>query len=135
MYANPMASKLQSYQRTTLETHSGPELLVELCAGAVSMVERAMDSEEPRERAHELFRARRIVVALQESLSIEIGGAIAVNLLRHYTFLSRKLLDAHQSPMDADLELLRAKLVDLRDTWTEAVRIDSEESYAAARAS
>jgi flagellar biosynthetic protein FliS len=135
MYANPMASKLQSYQRTTLETHSGPELLVELCEGAVSMVERAMDCEEPQERAHELFRARRIVVALQESLSVELGGVIAVNLLRHYTFLSRKLLEAHQSPMDSDLELLRGKLVDLRDTWTEAVRIHTEESYAAARAS
>ncbi len=131
MYANPMASKLQSYQRTTLETHSAPELLVELCEGAVSMVERAMDSDDLTERKDELFRARRIVVALQESLSIETGGSIAVELFRHYTFLSRKLLEAHQDPMNADLALMQEKLVELRDTWTEAVRIYSEDSYAA----
>lgn len=135
MYANPMASKLQSYQRTTLETHSPQQLLVELCEGAVSMLARAVESDEPRVRKEELFRARRIVVALQESLSIETGGAVAVELFRHYTYLSRVLLQAHQNPMEADLEMLFGKLVELRDTWAEAVRIYSEESYGAARAS
>ena len=135
MYANPLASKLQSYQRTTLETHSPQQLLVELCQGAVSMMERAMESDDPTVRKDELFRARRIVVALQESLSIETGGAVAVELFRHYTYLSRVMLDAHQRPMEADLGMLHGKLLELRDTWAEAVRIYQEDSYGAARAS
>ena len=80
-------------------------------------------------------RARGIVGAHEERLSGEPGGAIGVEVVRHYTYLSRVLLEAHQNPMEADLDLLHGKLVELRDTWVEAVRIYSEESYGAARAS
>lgn len=135
MYGNQMASKLHSYRRMNLETRSGPELLLAVCDGALNSVEIAIESDDRRVRLDELSRARRIVLALQENLSIDTGGVVAINLFRHYTYLSRLLLEAQQDPMAADLTLVRAKLVELCDTWSEAVDLYLEEANGAARAS
>ena len=135
MYGNPMASKLQVYKRATVEMRSAPELLIDLCDAAVTNVERAMDCDDDASARESLFKARRIVVALQDSLSIETGGVVAVNLFRHYTYLARLLMEAQQNPAVADLELLRVKLADLADTWSQAVRIHQGECDAPARAS
>ncbi len=123
---------IQTYRRADVEARSGPELLVDLCDGAVRAVEIAQNTDRPSVCKAELNRARRIIAALQEALSFEIGGTMAVNLFRHYTYLTRLLLEAEQDPAAAQFATLLEKLTDLRDTWTEAVDVFEEEYSAIA---
>ncbi len=120
------ASALTSYRRQSMENRSAPELLIDLCQGAVDASERALEAEGARERKRHLHKARRIIVALQDALSFEKGGTIAVNLFRHYVYLNRLLLDAQAQPLQTDLRLIHDKLVELRDTWEEAVHLGAD---------
>jgi len=109
-----------------VETRSEPQLLVELCDRAVVAIARARESEDAAERREALQRARDIVSFLQDSLSLEAGGAVAVNLFRHYTFLIRRLMEA-QNDASVDLDPIQTKLQELHVTWREAVQIVEEQ--------
>lgn len=124
---NATNAMIQTYRRADIEARSGPELLVDLCDGAVRAIEIAQTTDRNSVCRSELNRARRIVAALQEALSFEIGGAVALSLFRHYTYLNRLLIEAEQDPQQAQFGHLHEKLTDLRDTWAEAVNIFEEE--------
>jgi len=128
MMTNPTDSnsKINAYRRVNVETRSEPQLLVDLCDRAVVAIATAAESHDDSERREALQRARDIVAFLQESLSLEAGGAVAVNLFRHYTFLIRKLMEAQNDP-EADLALLQTKMQELHVTWREAVQIVEEQ--------
>ena len=120
-------SKIAAYHRTNVNTRSEPQLLVDLCDRAVVAVDTARGTDDVALRRSSLQKAREIIVFLQDSLSVEVGGAVAINLTRHYTFLNGKLMEAQAAPETADVELLFEKLSELRDTWQEAVRIHLEQ--------
>ena len=126
---NDSNSKINAYRRVNVETRSEPQLLVELCDRAVAAIAMARGSRDDVERRESLQRARDIVAFLQESLSLEAGGAVAVNLFRHYTFLIRKLMEAQNDPA-TDLEPLQTKLQELHVTWREAVQIVEEQQHS-----
>ena len=129
MMTKPNDSKINAYRRVNVETQSEPQLLVELCDRAVAAIAMARSSQDEAERRECLQRARDIVAFLQDSLSLEAGGAVAVNLFRHYTFLIRKLMEAQNDPA-ADLELMQTKLQELHVTWREAVQIVEEQQHS-----
>ena len=127
MMTTPTDAKIAAYTRTNMETRSEPQLLVDLCARAVVAADTARDTDDVTVQRASLQRAREIVAFLQDSLSVEVGGAVAVNLMRHYTFLNGKLIDAISDPGAADLAMIHGKLTELRDTWREAVEIFQDE--------
>ena len=118
---------LAAYQRINVETQSEPRLLVDLCDRAAVAIDTARGSDDVVLKRSSLQRAREIIVFLQDSLSVECGGVVTVNVFRHYTYLARKLMEAQTDPASADLNLLYDKFSELRDTWSEAVRIVEEQ--------
>ncbi len=119
-------SKLNAYRKVNAETRSEPQLIVDLCERAVVAIDRARTASDDAERARELQRAREIVVFLQDGLSMDLGGALAVNLLRHYTWLARQVAEA-QAGNDTDMDVLHGKFSELHVTWREAVGIFEQE--------
>lgn len=131
MMTTPTDAKLAAYTRTNVETRSEPQLLVDLCERARVAVDAARTTDDRRVQRESLQRAREIVAFLQDSLSVEVGGAVAVNLLRHYTFLNRTLIDALDDTASADLDMLHGKFAELHETWREAVSIYQEQEVDA----
>ncbi len=126
MMTTPTDAKIAAYTRTNVETRSEPQLLVDLCDRALVAVDAARTTQDVTVQRASLQRAREIVSFLQDSLSVEVGGAVAVNLMRHYTFLNRSLIDAIDEPAKADLDMLHGKFAELHETWREAVKIVME---------
>jgi flagellar biosynthetic protein FliS len=125
----PREALIYSYRRASYEQHSGPRLLVDLCRKAVRDVAEAREAVDVTTRREQLAHARQIVLFLQESLSLETGGSLAVELFRHYTYLIQRLAVAEIAAEPADLDTLQAKLETLRNTWAEAVRDYEEEQH------
>lgn len=133
MMTTPTDAKIAAYTRTNVETRSEPQLLVDLCERARVGVDAARTTDDATVRRASLQRAREIVAFLQDSLSVELGGAVAVNLMRHYTFLNRALMEAIDDPAAADLDMLHGKFAELHETWREAVKIVMEQEADAAQ--
>ena len=131
MMTTPTDAKLAAYTRTNVETRSEPQLLVDLCERARVAVDAARTTDDRRVQRESLQRALELVAFLQDSLSVEVGGAVAVNLLRHYTFLNRTLIDALDDTASADLDMLHGKFAELHETWREAVSIYQEQEVDA----
>jgi flagellar biosynthetic protein FliS len=127
MMTTPTDAKLAAYTRTNVETRSEPQLLVDLCERARVAVDAARTTDDRTVQRASLQRAREIVAFLQDSLSVEVGGAVAVNLMRHYTFLNHTLIEALDDIASADLDMLHGKFAELHETWREAVSIFQEQ--------
>jgi len=125
----PREFHIRSYRRASYDHNSGPRLLVDLCRRAVRDVEDARDAVEIGERRRYLAHARDIVLFLQESLSLETGGAISVDLFRHYTYLIQQLAAAEVAAEPTGLPALLTKMEELQRTWAQAVRGFEEEEH------
>ncbi len=125
---NPMSAKsaIQQYQRATVDA-SGPEdTLLLLVNEAVRSAEQSRLEQDLEVRKRLLDKSRRIVSELSSSLNIDYGGEVAFNLLRLYTFINRRLIDAMQGE-DAGLPDALRILRHVQGTWQQAVEIARKE--------
>ncbi len=110
----------EAYLRTETLSRSPLELVVMLYDGALRFVgeaREAMVRGDIRLRAHAIDRAMSIVAELQNTLNMDTGGDLAVELDRLYRFTSEKLLEATATRRVAALDEAQRVLVTLRDGW------------------
>jgi flagellar protein FliS len=125
MAASPYAAKLAAY--SSASAHGGVaaadphKLVVMLMDGALERIATArgcMERKETIEKARLLNRAVSIVDELRNSLDMNSGGQIAVNLGELYDYMSRCLLKANAENLVKPLDEVSTLLHQIRSAWT-----------------
>ena len=129
---------MNQYQQNQVHTASPEQILLMLYDGAIRFTRRAIagiEENQPELKSSGISKTMAIISEFSNSLDREIGGHIAEDLDALYEFMLRELISAN---LQNDVEKLRnveKLLMDLRQTWGEAVTISRKEMGVAASAS
>ncbi len=117
------ADAYNQYKKSTVETVSPEKLLIMLYNGAIKNINNAKKAitEKDINRAHsEIMRAEEIVVELMSTLNMDIG--ISAKLFALYEYFYYQLTQANAKKDIALLEEVEGFLLELRQTWLEAIK-------------
>jgi flagellar protein FliS len=123
---NPYAKQAEQYKKNQVETASPEEILLMLYDGAIRFLVVAKKGIEEKniEKSHKnLVKAQQIILEFMNSLDMEIGGEMAVNLYRLYEYLHYRLVQANIKKDVAMIDEVLGHLRSLKTTWEEAIRI------------
>lgn len=115
----------QTYRQTQAQTAAPGELVLMLYRGAVRFVGLAIEGIESRDvqLAHtNLIKAQACISELFESLDVERGGEIALNLRRIYDYMNFRLREANLHKQVAPAREVDRMLRELLPAWEDAVR-------------
>ncbi len=116
---------MNSYQTCALEGASAVELTVALYDGIIRFMYRAMDAVErgdADQRRAAVKRAMDIVLYLQATLKMDIGGKPAEALAEFYTAMFALMLQGSQANSREKFEQVIAFVRNVRDAWKQAAR-------------
>lgn len=88
---------IAAYQDSSIAMQSKERLVVLLYEGAVRFLKQAIEATERNDlsgKAYYLSKATDIILELNASLNMEVGGEIAQNLRRLYDFMYNHLMEA-----------------------------------------
>lgn len=125
-----MNAYTQQYQQNQILTASPEQILIMLYDGAIRFTRQAMvgiESEQRHLTREGVSRAMAIITEFANTLDHQIGGEIAENLDALYAFMNKELSQAN---LNNDIEKLRSVetlLLDLRQTWVEAITVARSE--------
>ena len=128
-----MNAYFNQYKQNQTQTASPEQILIMLYDGAIRFTRQAMEGiidKKPVQKLEGISRAMAIILEFSNSLDRKIGGKIAEDLDALYFFMTRQLTEARK---DNDIEKLRVVeglLVDLRETWMQAIEIKRKEEAA-----
>ncbi len=126
--------KFNQYQQNQVNTASPEQILLMLYDGAIRFTREAISGVEenkPKLRIHGVSKAMAIVTEFSNTLNHDIGGKIAEDLHELYAFMIRELTSANINNDVEKLKVVEKLLMDLRQTWGEAVVISKQEKVAA----
>jgi flagellar protein FliS len=111
---------MNSYHTCALEGASAVELTVALYDGIIRFMHRAISAVErgdPDQRRAAVKRAMDIVIHLQATLKMDIGGKPAEALSEFYTAMFALMLQASQANSTPKFEQVIANVQNVRDAW------------------
>lgn len=112
--------KVNSYQKTSIQTASKEELILMLYNGAIKYTHQAVDFLEQKntpDASKNICRAQAIIVELLNSLNFEVGGEIAKNLEYLYSVMVDNLTVANFEHTVEPLKLNIQILDKLKTAW------------------
>jgi flagellar protein FliS len=121
---------MNQYQQNHVSTASPEKILLMLYDGAIRFTRRAIagiEENKPELRRSGISKALAIISEFSNSLNHEIGGEIAEDLDGLYGFMIRELTNANLSEDINKLKAVEKLLIDLRQTWGEAVDLNKKE--------
>ena len=116
---------MNGYQACALEGASGVELTVALYVGIVRFMYNAIEAAERGDvgqRRYAVKRAMDIVIHLQATLKMDIGGKPAEALAEFYTAIFALMLQGSQANSREKFEHVIACVKNVRDGWARSVR-------------
>ena len=117
---------MDMYQAHALEGASGVELTVALYDGIIRFMHIAIEAVERKEvdeRRAAVKRAMDIVIHLQATLKMDIGGKPAEALSEFYTAMFALMLQASQANSSAKFEQVIANVQNVRDAWRQVANV------------
>ena len=127
---NAYAKQAAQYKKNQIETARPEEILIMLYEGAIRFLlvaKKGMNENDLAKANTHLIKAQHIIREFMDSLDMEIGGEMAMNLYNLYEYLHHRLVQANikkdVSMVDEVLDHLRS----LKGTWEEAIRIAQKE--------
>jgi flagellar protein FliS len=117
-------SKLNAYRQTAVTTASKEQVLIMLYEGAIKHLKKASESCQKKDLAAKgvaVGKAHDIIMELSNSLDFKIGGDIAKNLERLYTFMIELTVQGNLANDAAKFDQARALLENLLEGWKGAV--------------
>jgi flagellar secretion chaperone FliS len=121
-----------AYQARALEGCSGVELTVALYEGIIRFMYNAIEAAEhgdAGQRRYAVKRAMDIVIHLQATLNMDIGGKPAEALAEFYTAIFALMLQGSQANSREKFEHVITCVKNVRDAWIQALR-DPEANLA-----
>jgi flagellar secretion chaperone FliS len=116
---------MNGYQARALEGASGVELTVALYDGIIRFMFNAIeaaDRGDAGQRRYAVKRAMDIVIHLQATLNMDIGGKPAEALADFYTAMFALMLQGSQANSREKFEHVIACVKNVRDAWVQSVR-------------
>lgn len=129
-----MNAYMNQYHENQVLTASREQILIMLYDGAIRFCRQAMAANNAGNRTVKLEKTGKVLAIVTEfsnSLDHEIGGEIAENLDALYHYMIRELLEARKTDTNEHLQTVETLLLDLRQTWAEAIEINKRELNAA----
>lgn len=123
------------YQQNQIYTATPEQILLMLYDGAIRFTRQAMMAEENGKQVQKLERISKvmaIIVEFSNTLNHDVGGQIAADLDGLYQFMIRELNAARKDETGEKLKNVERLLVDLRQTWGQAVEINREQQNGGA---
>ncbi len=120
----------QQYNQNHIATASPEQILIMLYDGAIRFTHQAIAASERHDQPEKLGRISKafaIIVEFSNTLNHDIGGQIAEDLDGLYQFMLRELNKAGSESGETRLKTVEGLLVDLRQTWSEAILINKRE--------
>ena len=117
-------SKLNAYRQTAVTTASKEQVLIMLYEGAIKQLRKASESCQKKELAAKgvaVGKAHDIIMELSNSLDFNVGGDIAKNLERLYTFMIELIVQGNIQNDPAKFDQARALLENLLEGWKGAI--------------
>jgi flagellar protein FliS len=114
---------MDQYQTCTLEGASGVELTIALYGGIIRFMYHAIDAVErgdSSQRRAAVKRALDIVIHLQATLNMDIGGKPAEALAEFYVAMFALMLQGSQANSREKFEQVIACVRNVRGAWREA---------------
>ncbi|MGB3212417.1 MAG: flagellar export chaperone FliS [Desulforhopalus sp.] len=124
---------MNQYQKNQVSTASPEQILLMLYDGAIRFTRRAIsgiEENKPELKMSGVSKAMAIIAEFSNSLNHEIGGQIAEDLDALYDFMMRELTSANLNNDIEKLKNVEKLLMDLRETWGEAVALNRKELSA-----
>lgn len=121
---------MNQYQQNQVSTASPEQILLMLYDGAIRFTRRAItgiEEDQPEQKMSGVSKAMAIIAEFSNSLNHDIGGQIAEDLDALYDFMMRELTSANINNDVQKLRNVETLLVDLRQTWGEAVVVNKKE--------
>ena len=129
-----MNAYMNQYHENQIMTASREQILIMLYDGAIRFCRQAMAANNAGNKVLKLEKSGKVLAIVTEfsnSLNHEIGGEIAENLDALYHFMTRELLEARKVDTNEHLKVVETLLVDLRQTWAEAIETNKKEQNTA----
>jgi flagellar protein FliS len=114
----------QKYKQTSVTSASREKLLLMLYEGAIKFVKKAIlacETNNIGDRGYNIGRAFDIIMELNNTLNFEVGGELAKNLERLYTFMTDELTKANATGKVEHLHTVLKLLDTLYEGWVQAV--------------
>ncbi|MDR2442038.1 MAG: flagellar export chaperone FliS [Deltaproteobacteria bacterium] len=108
------------YRQTQVTTVDKGRLIIILYEGAIKFIREAIKAQEAGDiplKASSINRALDIITELNQSLNMQEGGDIALNLRRIYKFWNDHLLKAKVNRDGQGLSDVEAMMVSLAQAW------------------
>ena len=118
-----------SYRKVATQTATPGQLVLMLFDGSLRFLERALEGfacQDPLERNlainNNVRRAQAIVNELNVTLNMEMGGEVALNLRRLYTYFEKRLQMGNIRKEREPIQEVASRLRLLRDSWAEMLQ-------------
>lgn len=124
-----MNAYMNQYQQNHIFTATPEQILIMLYDGAIRFTRQAILAGEQGNQALKLEKISKslaIIAEFSNSLNHEIGGEIAADLDGLYQFMIRELNAARKDDSGKKLKTVEGLLVDLRETWSQAIDIKNQ---------
>jgi flagellar protein FliS len=121
---------MNQYQQNQISTASSEQILLMLYDGAIRFTRRAItgvEEDKPELRLSGVSKALAIISEFSNSLNHEVGGEIAEDLDALYDFMIRELTKANLNCDIDKLKVVETLLMELRQTWGEAVNLNKKD--------
>lgn len=121
---------LKQYQTNQIQTATPEKILIMLYDGAIQFLNKAkkeIENKNIQEIHNNIVGAQRIIAELMNSLDLEVGGHVAVNLYSLYEYLHYRLVQANIKKDSAMVEEVLGHMKDLKETWEKAIVIANKE--------
>jgi flagellar secretion chaperone FliS len=131
---NPYTATANQYKNNSILMASPEKILLMLYDGAIRFTRQAIKGMEEGDIAtthHGIAKSLAIITEFTNSLDHQVGGEIAENLDGLYSFMIRELTLGNLKKDPEKLRVVERLLVDLRETWGEAVEINRKQMMPA----
>jgi flagellar protein FliS len=117
-------SKLNAYRQTAVTTASKEQVLIMLYEAAIKHLKKAAECCQKNDLAGKgtaVGKAHDIINELSNSLDFQVGGEVAKNLERLYSFMVEQIVQGNINNEPAKFDQARSMLETLLEGWKGAV--------------
>ena len=117
-------SLTHKYKQTSVTTANRGHLLLMLYEAAIINVKKALEAinkKDLKAKSHHIGKAHDIINELQNTLDFKVGGQIAIDLDRLYSYMTEQLLHANLHHSTEALGVILTILNNLLSGWKVAV--------------
>ena len=125
MAQSSIKSGHEQYRKVQAQTGSRADLVLMLYQGSIRFMNRALaklDANDIEATHNALLRAQDIILELQATLDLEIGGQMASSLADLYRYCVELLIDANLKKVAVPIIEAKRLIQELESAWEDALK-------------